>query len=217
MNGEPDLYIGGQWRHASDGGHPRRSSTRPTAASPPSSTRRPTPTPATPSLRPGRRSTTGPGPRRPSAERAALLDRIADLLQRDKEDLSRLETRDTGKTLVESRIDIDDVTSVFRYYAKLVGVRGRPGGRRRRSRPSSAAWCASPSASACSSRRGTTRCCRCRGRSRPRSAPAARWSPSPARSRRCPPSPSCTCSRRRACPAAWSTSCRAAARSSAPR
>ena len=33
-----------------------------------------------------------------------------------------LETRDTGKTLVESRIDIDDVTSVFRYYARLVGV-----------------------------------------------------------------------------------------------
>ena len=34
----------------------------------------------------------------------------------------QLETRDTGKTLVESRIDIDDVTSVFRYYAKLAGV-----------------------------------------------------------------------------------------------
>ena len=29
---------------------------------------------------------------------------------------------DTGKTLAESRIDIDDVTSVFRYYAQLVGV-----------------------------------------------------------------------------------------------
>ncbi len=56
------------------------------------------------------------------AERAALLDRVADLLQRDKESLAAAGDPDTGKTLVESRIDIDDVTSVFRYYARLVGV-----------------------------------------------------------------------------------------------
>jgi betaine-aldehyde dehydrogenase len=43
-------------------------------------------------------------------------------LQREKDPLARLETLDTGKTLAESRIDIDDVTSVFRYYAKLVGA-----------------------------------------------------------------------------------------------
>ena len=76
----------------------------------------------------------GAWPATPVAERAALLDRVADLLQRDKEELASLETRDTGKTLVESRIDIDDVTSVFRYYAKLVGCRSRPDRRRRRSR-----------------------------------------------------------------------------------
>ena len=64
----------------------------------------------------------GAWPATPVAERAALLDRIADLLQRDKEDLASLETRDTGKTLAESRIDIDDVTSVFRYYSRLAGV-----------------------------------------------------------------------------------------------
>ena len=55
----------------------------------------------------------------PVAERAGVLRRIADLLQRDKEHLARVETLDTGKTLVESRIDIDDVTAVFRYYADL--------------------------------------------------------------------------------------------------
>ncbi len=53
-------------------------------------------------------------------ERAALLRRIADLLQRDKEHLARVETLDTGKTLAESRLDVDDVTAVFRYYADLV-------------------------------------------------------------------------------------------------
>ncbi|HEY9263159.1 MAG TPA: aldehyde dehydrogenase family protein, partial [Mycobacterium sp.] len=58
----------------------------------------------------------------PVTERSELLDRVADLLQRDKERLASLETRDTGKTLAESRIDIDDVTSVFRYYARLIGV-----------------------------------------------------------------------------------------------
>ena len=57
------------------------------------------------------------------AERAALLDRIADLLQRDKESAGAgWKHVDTGKTLAESRIDIDDVTSVFRYYARLAGV-----------------------------------------------------------------------------------------------
>ena len=38
---------------------------------------------------------------------------------RDKEQIARTETLDTGKTLGESRIDVDDVTAVFRYYADL--------------------------------------------------------------------------------------------------
>ncbi|MDV6011271.1 aldehyde dehydrogenase family protein [Haloechinothrix sp. LS1_15] len=49
--------------------------------------------------------------------RGDLLRRVAELLQRDREDIARLETLDTGKTLVESRVDVDDVTGVFRYYA----------------------------------------------------------------------------------------------------
>lgn len=56
------------------------------------------------------------------AERAALLRRVADLLERDKEAVARVETLDTGKTLGESRIDVDDVAAVFRYYADLAGV-----------------------------------------------------------------------------------------------
>ena len=65
---------------------------------------------------------TGPWPRTPVAERAALLRRVADLLQRDKDAIARTETLDTGKTLVESGIDVDDVTAVFRYYADLVAA-----------------------------------------------------------------------------------------------
>jgi betaine-aldehyde dehydrogenase len=62
----------------------------------------------------------GPWPATPPAERAALLRRVADLLVRDKEQIARTETLDTGKTLVESGVDVDDVTNAFRYYADLV-------------------------------------------------------------------------------------------------
>jgi betaine-aldehyde dehydrogenase len=61
----------------------------------------------------------GPWPRTPPAERAALLNRVADLLLRDKAEIAGTETLDTGKPLVESEIDVDDVASVFRYYAEL--------------------------------------------------------------------------------------------------
>jgi betaine-aldehyde dehydrogenase len=61
----------------------------------------------------------GPWPRTPAGERGALLDRVAGLLLRDREEIARLETRDTGKTLGESRQDVDDVVAVFRYYADL--------------------------------------------------------------------------------------------------
>jgi len=121
VNGEPDLYIGGRWRHASDAG--TREIVNPADGSVAAVVDEATDADARDAVAAARAAfDDGAWPATPVAERAALLDRIADLLQRDREDLSLLETRDTGKTLAESRIDIDDVTSVFRYYAKLVGV-----------------------------------------------------------------------------------------------
>jgi betaine-aldehyde dehydrogenase len=61
----------------------------------------------------------GPWRSTPAPERAALLRHVAELLVRDREEIARTETLDTGKTLGESRIDVDDVTAVFRYYADL--------------------------------------------------------------------------------------------------
>ena len=58
-------------------------------------------------------------PRTPTAERAALLDSVAALLERDIEELARTETLNTGKAMRESRADIADVIRVFRYYADL--------------------------------------------------------------------------------------------------
>jgi len=61
----------------------------------------------------------GGWPRTPPGGRAALLFRVADLLDRDTEQVAHAETLDTGKTLVEARMDVADVVSVFRYYAGL--------------------------------------------------------------------------------------------------
>src|ERR1700754_5125845 len=121
MHGEPDLYIGGKWRHASDGG--TRDIINPADGSVAAVVDEATPDDARDAVAAARKAfDDGAWPATPVGERAALLDRVADLLQRDKESLAELETRDTGKTLAESRIDIDDVTSVFRYYAKLAAV-----------------------------------------------------------------------------------------------
>ncbi|CCU98156.1 unnamed protein product [Malassezia sympodialis ATCC 42132] len=56
--------------------------------------------------------------RRSCADRCVHLQRMADLLQSHKAELAKIETIDTGKTLGESEIDIDDVTNVFRFYAE---------------------------------------------------------------------------------------------------
>lgn len=62
----------------------------------------------------------GEWPATPVAERAELLRRTADLLQRDRERIGLLESRDAGKTLEEGRVDVDCVSAAFRYFADLV-------------------------------------------------------------------------------------------------
>ena len=69
----------------------------------------------------------GPWRRTTVTERTALLDSIAGLLQRDREELARTESLDTGKTLNEARFDVDDTTAVFRYYASLAATGAHAG------------------------------------------------------------------------------------------
>jgi betaine-aldehyde dehydrogenase len=66
----------------------------------------------------------GDWPHTPAAERGQVLQRLADLLQRDRDDVANLETLDTGKTLTEAYADVDDVTNVIRYYAGLADKDG---------------------------------------------------------------------------------------------
>ncbi len=60
----------------------------------------------------------------PTRRRADLLLRVHDLLLRDQEEIARTETLDTGKTLAEARIDVEDVANAFRYFGELAGKDG---------------------------------------------------------------------------------------------
>ena len=53
-------------------------------------------------------------------QRSKILDRIADILTRDKELFAEAESRDTAKRIVEAHYDMDDIISVFRHFAKEV-------------------------------------------------------------------------------------------------
>src|SRR5699024_2588600 len=59
-----------------------------------------------------------------ATERGQIVHKIADLIERDLEELAELETLDTGKTLEESRWDMEDIAGVFRYYAELADKDG---------------------------------------------------------------------------------------------
>ncbi len=55
-------------------------------------------------------------------ERGDLLLRVSDILVRDRETFARAESLDTGKRLVESGYDMDDIAACFRYFGKIAGT-----------------------------------------------------------------------------------------------
>ncbi|SIQ75170.1 aldehyde dehydrogenase (acceptor) [Alkalispirochaeta americana] len=57
--------------------------------------------------------------RTPASERGALVGKLADLIERDAEELAALESWDTAKTMEESRGDMQDIAGIFRYFAGL--------------------------------------------------------------------------------------------------
>lgn len=64
----------------------------------------------------------GPWRRTTHRDRAKLLNRIAELVDKDTTNLARLESLNTGKTLAESTADMGDIAATFRYFAALVAV-----------------------------------------------------------------------------------------------
>jgi betaine-aldehyde dehydrogenase len=64
----------------------------------------------------------GPWPATPATTRGDILLRVADLIVRDRDTFARAESLDTGKRLLESEYDMDDVAASFRYFGKLAGT-----------------------------------------------------------------------------------------------
>jgi betaine-aldehyde dehydrogenase len=112
-----NLYVAGKWCAAADGG--TAETINPFDATVLDTLAEATPADVDAAVAAAREAFDGPWRKSTATERIALLNGIADLLQRDREELARTESLDTGKTLNEARFDVDDSTAVFRYYAGL--------------------------------------------------------------------------------------------------
>ena len=117
----PDLFIDGSWRDAADGG--TREIRCPADGSLVTTVSEGTADDALDAVRAARRAfDDGPWRETTGLERAAILNRVADMLEEQKAEVARLESLDTGKRLVESEIDVDDIAAVFRHYAGLANA-----------------------------------------------------------------------------------------------
>lgn len=117
----PELFIDGTWVDAVDGG--RREIRSPADGSPVAEVDEATEKDTERAIAAARRAfddarwTSVAAP-----ARGELLGRVADLLQRDRDRIARAETADTGKRVIESEIDVDDVTACFRWFGHLAAT-----------------------------------------------------------------------------------------------
>src|SRR5438552_1769552 len=113
------LLIGGQWIDASDGGtfatiNPATGEklTHIASASTEDVDR------AVAAARKAFDDPAGPWQKMSASERGKLLWRVADLIEKNIDEVAELETLDNGKPIFESRyVDVPMVCDVFRYYA----------------------------------------------------------------------------------------------------
>ncbi|MFE2023169.1 aldehyde dehydrogenase family protein [Streptomyces sp. NPDC059499] len=119
----PDLFIGGRWSAAIEGG--TRDIRCPADGTSVATVDEAGPQDAAAAVAAAREAfDRGPWPSTPAAERGRLLLRVADLVERDKDVFARAETLDTGKRLVESEYDMDDIANCFRYFGNLAASGG---------------------------------------------------------------------------------------------
>ncbi|MBE1582094.1 aldehyde dehydrogenase family protein [Nonomuraea angiospora] len=116
-----ELYIAGEWTRPLAGGQRRIHS--PADGSLVATVAEGTAADTEAAIAAARRAfDTGPWPATPARERGALLYKVADLLERDRQTFARAESGDTGKRLVESEYDIDDCVASLRYFAGVAGT-----------------------------------------------------------------------------------------------
>ncbi|GAU65693.1 betaine aldehyde dehydrogenase [Streptomyces sp. NBRC 110611] len=119
----PELFIGGQWTAAADG--QVREIRCPADGTLVATVDEGGPKDAAAAITAARTAfDDGSWPRTPAAERGRLVLRVAELLERDREELARAESLDTGKRLVESGYDMDDIANCFRYFGNLGAAGG---------------------------------------------------------------------------------------------
>jgi len=112
------LFIGGTWRGASDGGV--REIHCPADGELVATVAEGTADDAVAAIAAARAAfDEGSWSQRPEQERAAVLFRVADRIESDKKRFARAESLDTGKRLVESEYDVDDIVSSIRYFAGI--------------------------------------------------------------------------------------------------
>ncbi|MEQ4720577.1 aldehyde dehydrogenase family protein [Nonomuraea sp. B19D2] len=116
-----DLYIDGKWTRPIAGG--RRHIHSPADGSLVATVAEATAADTATAIEAARHAfDAGPWPQTPARERGALLYRVADLLERDRDEFARAESGDTGKRLVESEYDVDDSIASLRYFAGVAGT-----------------------------------------------------------------------------------------------
>lgn len=116
----PELYIDGQWRSAVAGGRREiRCPADQTVVAEVDEADTADTVAAIAAAQAAFADGAGSWPKTSARERGDLLLRVSDLLLRDKAALARMESLDTGKRLVESEYDIDDVAGVFAHYGRI--------------------------------------------------------------------------------------------------
>lgn len=119
----PELFIGGKWTAAVDGGV--REIRCPADGTLVATVDEAGPKDVSAAIAAARDAfDRGPWPTAPADERGQLLLRVAELLERDKDAFARAESLDTGKRLVESGYDMDDIAHCFRYFGNLTASGG---------------------------------------------------------------------------------------------
>src|SRR3712207_4563406 len=113
-----ELYVGGKWTGTRDGG--RREIRCPADGRVVAEVDEATAPDAAAAVEAARQAfDAGDWSSSSSLGRGRLLHRVADLLGRDKAEIARAESLDTGKRMVESEYDVDDVVGVFRHFGNV--------------------------------------------------------------------------------------------------
>ncbi|CAD5372762.1 betaine aldehyde dehydrogenase, NAD-dependent [Rubrivivax sp. A210] len=120
----PELYIGGQWEQAAGG--KRFDTENPYTGKTWARIADAAPSDVDRAVNAARAALDGPWGSMPGSQRARLMIRLAELIERDLEAIAAVETADNGKLIKDSRWQVTLIAEWFRYFAGLADkIEGR--------------------------------------------------------------------------------------------